>query len=316
MELRQLRYFIAVAEELHFTRAAARLRMAQPPLSRQIQKLEAETGIHLFRREHGKVSLTDAGRVFLEEAKTVVAQAAYAVDSARRAQEGKTGLLRIGIAYGLGDKVNRVLARHSKTFPGVEIECKDIASTPQNEALRLRAIDVGFMRPPIDSVHLVSQRLFQEKFLVVLPKSSPFAKRKMIRLEMLANEPLLVIERNISSGTYDKTLELYRKANVHPKIIQTHTLPYQEAGAILVASGKGVYVAIGTNPCHPRFADRVTAIPIDEPDATFDVHIAWRRGDVSPSVLDFLDTVREVFKVGPARSSAPNRLRRGKDVFF
>jgi DNA-binding transcriptional LysR family regulator len=307
MELRQLRYFIAVAEDLNFTRAAARLHMAQPPLSRQIQKLEAEIGIHLFRREHGKVSLTDAGRVLLEEANGVLAQAAHAVDSARRAQDGKTGLIRVGIAWGLGDKVSRVLGRLSKRFPEVEIECRDIASTPQNEALRLRSIDVGFMRPPIDSMHLVSERLFDEKFLIVLQKSSPLAKCKTLRLKQLANEPLLLIDRNLSSGTFDKILELYRKANVRPKVIQTRSLPYEEAGAILVASGKGIYVAIGTNPCHPRFADRVTVVPLAGPDARFDVHMAWRRNESSTSVLGFLDTARDVFKT--AYSHSPNRDR-------
>ena len=311
MELRQLRYFVAVAEELNFTRAAARLQMAQPPLSRQIQKLEAEIGIQLFRRDRGKVSLTDAGHVLLEEASGVLAQAAHAIDSARRAHDGKTGLIRIGIAWGLGDKVSRVLGRHSRQFPNVEIECKDVASTPQNEALRLRTIDVGFMRPPIDSEHLVSERLFDEKFLVVLSISNPLAKRKTLRLKQLANEPLLLIERNVSSGTFDKTLELYRKADVHPKIIQTRSLPYEEAGAILVASGKGIYIAIGTNPCHPRFADGVTVVPLAEPDAKFDVHMAWRRDESSISVLGFLDTVREVFKPGNSNGSVRKRLKRG-----
>lgn len=312
MELRHLRYFIAVAEELNFTRAAKRLYIAQPPLSRQIQQLEEETGIRLFERNRGKVFLTDAGRVFLGEAKEVIAQAAHALDSARRAQEGKTGIIRVGIAWGLGDKVSLVLSEFAKHFPEVEIDCMDLSSGQQNDALRLRHIDIGFLRPHIDPLHLHSEELFEESMLVVLRKDNRLAKYKTLRVKQLAGEPLLMIERSVSSGTYDKTLELYRSAGITPRIIPTKTLPYEETGAILVASGKGIYIAVGTNPCHPSFIDRVMAVPLNDADAKIPVHIAWRQGEQPPSVLAFLESVRSIFNLGRSNGASSKRKARAK----
>ncbi len=167
VELRHLRYFIAVAEALNFTKAAQRLHIAQPPLSRQIRQLEEEIGVQLLIRDRRRVELTDSGRVLLKEARILVAQTAHAVDAARCTKRGATGIVRIGMGLGLGEQVNRVLMEHARRFPAVEIQCEEIVSTHQNEALREHRIDVGFLRPPVDSVHLVSEAICEERFLVL-----------------------------------------------------------------------------------------------------------------------------------------------------
>jgi len=300
MELRQLRYFIAVAEELNFTKAARRLQIAQPPLSRQIQSLETEIGVRLFERNSSRVLLTDAGLRFLHEARTVLQHASRAVEIARQAKDGEIGTVRIGFGKGLGDIVSRVINRYLRLFPGVEIDVKDIASGFQTKALLAREIDVGFLRPPIESLGLSAKQLFEERISVVLRRSSPLAKHRRLRLKYLEHEPLLLIHRDISPGAYDKTIELYRQCGLAPKIVPTQTTPYDEAGAILVESGKGIYLAVGNSPCHPSFADRLIALPLMEPTAKVGVHIVWRSNDQAQSVLSFVDFTRQMFEKVPA----------------
>ena len=294
MELRQLRYFVAVAEQLNFTKAARLLQIAQPPLSRQVRVLEKELGVQLFERNSSKVFLTHAGRLFLKEAQGLLQQATQAVEVARQANIGNVGTIRLGIGKGLGDAVSRVINGHLRSFPGVEIDVTDIPSGFQSEALISRRMDVGFLRLPIDELHIASERIFDEKLSVVLRRSSPLAKHTRLSLKQIAREPLLVIARKISPGVYDKTLDLYHNAGVSPQTIQTETTSYDEAGAILVDSGKGVYIAVGKNPCHPSFANRLIAIQLSDPFASVEVHIAWRKNEGSRTTLNFVEFARDI----------------------
>jgi len=308
MEFRHLQSFIAVAEELSFTRAALRLHIAQSPLSRRIRQLEEELGLRLFVRDRRTVTLTDAGRLLLDQARILTAQSLHFFDTARRASKGEAGIIRIGIALGTGEKINLALVEHARRFPAVEIQCKDIVSTRQNEALREFQIDVGFLRPPIDHANLRSETVFQEKFVALIPAASPLARQRRIKLRQLASEPLLVHPRDVSIGVYDKILQLYREAGVTPKsIIHTSAFPYHEAGAILVASGRGIVVGVGAMLARPALGGKVIGIPLDQPRAFIDVHVAWRKTESSPAVLAFLDTVRTVFR-HPARSDSALRV--------
>ena len=135
---------------------------------------------------------------------------------------------------------------------------------------------------------------------MVLRRSSPLAKRHRLRLKDLADQSVLLIDRAISPGAYDKTLELYRQSGLELKIVPTHTMPYDEAGAILVDSGKGIYLAVGKNPCHPSFADRLVAIPLMERSATMEVRIVWRTEEQEKSVLDFVNFACKIFESIPA----------------
>ena len=296
MELRHLRYFVAVAETLNFSKAAARLHIAQPPLSRQIKQLEEELGTALLLRDRRSVVLTDAGRIFLQEARGILNQAAHAMEAVQRAAKGELGKLRVGIGSGLGQAVNRALFEHVKSHPGVEVECQDILSSLQNAALMEREIDVGFMRPPIDAESLASQKLFEEPFCVYLRKSHPLARRRKLKLADVKDDALLLYDRNVSRGVYDKTLDLYREAGLTPRIVRTQTAPYDEAGAVLVASGKGIYLGVGAVRAKPGTSSEVVMVPLDEPNAKVYAHVVWRKGETSGVVLAFLETVKRVFR--------------------
>ncbi len=296
VELRHVRYFVAVAEYLNFSKAAQQLHIAQPPLSRQIRQLEDELGVALFVRNKRRVELTKAGHVFLDEARKLVVQAGHATEAARHAQKGESGVVRIGIASGLGGVVSRVVAEHCRRLPAINIECKDIFSTPQNEALRKRDIDVGFLRPPVDQANLNCEFLFEEPFVVILPKTHRLAKRKSLRLKDIADETSIIFDRNFSSGLYDKILGLYRKQGLTPHLTVTHVEAHEEAGAIMVASGKAIFIGAGAIVNRSVSGIELAAAQLHEPEARIEVYAAWRKDEESPAVFAFLDSVRRVFR--------------------
>ncbi len=283
MELRHFYSFVAVAEELNFTKAAKRLQIAQPPVTRHIRDLEAELGVQLFERNSSRVFLTDAGRSFLNEARVVLQHVSQAMEAARQTGSGWAGTVRLGIARGLGDAVSRIMNDYLRLAPRVEIDVRDIPSGFQCDALVDRKIDVGFMRPPINSAQLVSAALFQEQFSVVLRKDSPLAKRKRLEVRDLANQTLLLIDRKMSPGVYDRTLALFRERGVEPKTVSTAALYGDEAGSILVAT-------------HPAFTDRLITLPLNDPAAVTDVHVVWRRDEQSRTTVDFVRFTRNGFQ--------------------
>jgi len=297
VELRHVRYFLAVAEYRNFRRAAEQLHIAQPPLSRQIRQLEEDLGVTLFARSKRRVELTKAGQAFLEEARKLIVQAGHAAQAARHAQKGESGVVRVGVASGLGAAVSKVVFQHREHWPTVEVECKDIFSTQQNEALKNGEIDVGFLRPPVDQLHLDCCRLFEEEFVVVLPKTHRLAKRRNLKLQDVADEPLIIFDRNFSTGLYDKILGLYNRQGLTPHLTLTHVEAHEEAGAIMIASGKGIFVGAGATVNRSVAGLELATIRLNEPEAKIDVCAAWRKGEDSAVTLSFLESVRRVFKL-------------------
>lgn len=295
MKLEHFYSFVAVAEELSFTKAARRLEIAQPPVSRHIRDLESELGVKLFERTSSRVLLTDAGRGFLNEVRVVLQHVSQAIEAARQAQSGGAGTVRLGIGKGLGDVVGKIVNHYLRVSPRVEIDVRDIASGFQVEAFLDRKIDVGFMRGPIETPQLASAPLFQEQFSVVLRKSSPLARNRSLRLPQLRGETLLMIDRRISPGVYDRTLSLFRDHGIEPRLVSTATMPYEDSGAVLVDSGKGIYVAVGNNPIHPSFVDRLISVPLADPSATSDVFVVWRKDEQARLILDFVQFTRDTF---------------------
>ena len=297
MELRHVRYFIAVAEHLNFSKAAQYLHMAQPPLSRQIRQLEEDLGVVLLVRNKRRVELTRAGHAFLEQARRLILQAGHATQAARHAQKREFGNVRLGIASGLGGLVGKVVFAHGRRRPTIDVECKDVFSTLQNDALQKGEIDVGFMRPPVDRLNLDCEMLLEEEFVVVLPKTHRLAKRKFIRLKDIADEPLMIFHRNFSTGLYDKILGLYSRQGFTPHLTSAHVEAHEEAGAIMIASGKAIFVGAGATVNRSVAGIELASVPLNEPEAKIEVYAAWRKGEESPAVLDFLESVRRVFKL-------------------
>jgi DNA-binding transcriptional LysR family regulator len=304
VELRHVRYFIAVAEYLNFRRAAEQLHIAQPPLSRQIRQLEEDLGVALLVRNKRRVELTKAGHAFLEQARKLIVQAGHATEAARHAQKGESGVVRIGIASGLGGIVSKVVFEHRKRWPAIEAECKDIFSSHQNESLRKGIIDVGFLRPPVDRVNLDCELLFEEEFVAVLPKTHHLAKRRFLKLKDIAEEPLIIFDRNFSTGLYDKILGLYSRQGFTPHLTVSHVEAHEEAGAVMVASGKAIFIGAGAIVNRSVSGLELASVRLNEPEAKIEVYIAWRKSEESSAVLDFLDSVRRVFRLNSHKEIA------------
>lgn len=314
MELHHFRYFVAVAEDLNFTKAAKRLGMAQPPLSRQIRALESEIGVQLFERGSGRVFLTEAGRRFLNAARNVLEEAAAAVAIARQGMDGALGTVRVGFGKGLGDLLGAVINHHLRVYPNVEVDVRDIFSGFQPEALRNRKVDVAFSHGHSSSLDLSLEKLFREGLTVVVPRSSRLARHSQLTMQNLARQNVLLIDRPLSPIVHDKILELCRNAKIKPNLIHTEATCYDEAGALMIASGRGVAIAVGGSPAHPSFGDRLVARALREPSAWVDVCVAWRKEEAAPTVLNFLESARKLLKqtalVQDFRTF-PRRLRRG-----
>ena len=292
MDLRHVRAFIAVAEELSFTRAAQRLHLSQPPLSKLIRSLEQELGVVLFERTSRSVRLTPAGRVLLHDGKLLKSQAANVMENTKQAANPLAQCVRIGFATGLGDALQSALTWHLTIQPEADVHFKSILSSAQNAALRDGEIDIGLMRPPFDTNTLNGEELYRERLMALVAKRHPLATCRSVSLKELAGETILLHKRSVSAGVYDKVLELLRETAIKPKLIQTRTGPYEEAGTLLVASGKGIYIAGGTAIAHPGASREVRAIKLSDRNATIGIFMAWRKDEQAPHVHAFLDSLR------------------------
>jgi DNA-binding transcriptional LysR family regulator len=239
VELRHLRYFVAVAEERHFGRAARRLHIAQPPLSQQIRVLERDLGVSLLHRTSRRVLLTDAGRAFLVEARSTLAQAARATEVASRAAGGDIGHVVIGhMASAELNVFPKLLPVFRKRCPAVELTFHVLGVGDQFEMLRSGEIHVGFVRLPASERTLSVRSLVREPLMIALPARHPLARRRSISLRALRGERLLQFPRSHAPGYYDLLVAICRQAGLEPMIVQEtrhlHTV------LSLIATGHGV----------------------------------------------------------------------------
>ena len=225
MDLRQFRYFVAVAEELHFSRAAERLHIGQPPLSLQIQAIERELGVTLFNRDRRNVELTQAGQLFLIEARAALVQAARAVETAKRAARGELGTLRF--SFTTSAPLTRVFTRTVRAFrralPDVHLELRIQISQQILDALLLGHIDVGLIRPaashPIPA-GIAAVPVVQDRLLLVLPADHALTRRKgPIPLSALEGERFVLRQRGTGAGYYEQVLQLCARAGFSPNVV-------------------------------------------------------------------------------------------------
>lgn len=293
MDVRHLRAFVAVAEESSFTRAARRLHLSQPPLSRHIRQLEDELGVTLFLRRRDGVELTSEGRVLLEKARLATAAITDLRDAAESTKHPHARALRLGIGWGLWNAVDRIRGHHTKRFPDVRISAVDLCD--ERNPVQEREIDVAVLRPPIDDAQYESELLFEERFIAIVSQAHPLASRKSATLADLASEPLLMYDRCVGPGVYDKTLALYKAAGLQPRIVQGQPPPYTQGAMMLVATRQGFYLGISSPFTQTHSASGVAVVPLAEPDARLEVRIAWRRNESCRGVLEFLRSAREAF---------------------
>ncbi len=243
MELRQLRYFVAVAEELHFRRAAARLHVSQPPLSQQIRGLEQEIGCQLLRRTRRQVELTPAGAAFLHDARTLLGQLDGAVTTARRIDSGQSGRVRINfVGSALLSIVPGAVQRFRAARPDVEIELHERPTADQLKAISAGTTDIGLVRPPIEqSDDLRDELVIREHTVAAVPDDHPLAAMRRVPLRRLAAEPLILFPREQAPGYHDLLISTLAATGVHPRVVQYAPEMLTIIG--LVAAGLGVTLA-------------------------------------------------------------------------
>jgi len=292
MELRHCRYFVAVAEELHFGRAARRLGMSQPPLSQQIRRLEEELGVELFRRTKRSVRLTPAGDVFLESARKLLRGAEDAIDVARRAARGEVGTLHVGYAPSVElDILPKVLLAFSKRFPDVELRLTPLATREQLEALRQRQIDVGLVLLPAEGDGLQVARLRREPLVLVASTLHPLARLRSVPLGALQGVPTVQLARSCEPAYHDHLQALARQGKISLRVAAESAHLYDALS--LVAAGVGVSLL---PDCVRRLRrSGITTRPLLPPGTGIDIGIAHRRNELSQVPLAFVDIVRRAY---------------------
>jgi DNA-binding transcriptional LysR family regulator len=240
VELRQLRYFVAVAEELHFRRAAARLHISQPPLSQQIAALETELGVILLARTRRRVALTPAGAAFLREARAILAGVDAAATTARAIDSGQEGVLRVSfVGSALLSIVPGIVQRFRAARPLVQIALRERPTSAQLEAVRTGIADIGLVRPPVEpDPELVTELVLRERTVAALPAGHPLAALRRVPLRRLAAEPLVLFPREQAPGYHDLLTGRLAATGTVPRVVQDAPETITIIG--LVAAGIGV----------------------------------------------------------------------------
>ncbi|MGE9552057.1 LysR family transcriptional regulator [Erwinia amylovora] len=275
IELRHLRYFIAVAEELHFGRAAQRLNISQPPLSQQIQILELQIGARLFARTNRSVKLTAAGVQFLTDARQIMQSVSTAADKAARLHRGEEGELRVGFTSSAPfiTAVSDALFTFRQRYPGVYIRMQEINTRQQIEPLNEGRLDLGVMRNTPLPETLDHQLMLREPLFAVVHHAHRLAQRETISVTDLDGEPFVFFDPQVGTALYSETLSLLQRYDISPAIAQE----VGEAMTILglVATGLGVSIL----PASFRRArlEEVSWIPLQEEDAWSEVWLVWSK---------------------------------------
>ena len=303
MDLKQLRYFLAVAEELNVSRAAGRLHISQPPLTRQIHALEAELGTRLFVRTSRGVELTNAGKVLLEEAPHVLQLASRASDNARRAGGGLTGYLDVAtFGSAVLHVIPTLLAAFRRERPDVIIRLYDMTKIEQIDALRDRRISLGFNRLVPEEPDLVVETVLRERLLVALPAKHRLVQKRSITLADLASEPMVLYPNLPISGLAQEVVAAFRAAAVPLNIAQE--VQDVVTCIALVASGFGLTITAESS-LNLRLPG-VEYRPLRSPFLR-DIELAclYRKGDDSPVLQSFIAVIRRTaaLQLRPTRES-------------
>lgn len=292
MELRHLRYFVAVAEELHFGKAAKRLCITQQPLSRQIKDLEEELGVELFYRTKRTVRLTEVGEIFLVETKKILQQADRAVELVKQASQGKIGRITVGFT---GSALNIVLpttvCQFKQLYPQVDLTLKRMQTPEQVEALNNGQIDLGLLHPPINNDGLILETIYQEQLVVALPDNHPLANvSKTVSLQQLANESFILFPRHVGSVLYDRIINLCQQTGFSPNVVQ-EAIPQQTILG-LVAAGIGISL-IHSSVRTLGIINGVVFRDLIESTPILETAVAWNCHATNPVLPSFVKIVRQ-----------------------
>jgi len=292
MELRHLRYFVAVAEELNFTRAAERLRVSQPPLSRQIKELELYVGARLLNRSKRSVQLTPAGQLFYDQAKQILDQTGQLVDRTRRAEEGELGHLSIGFVPSLGlSLLPRVVRRFREAFPGVSLTLLEKSEIEQSIELERGAIDIGLARPDPMNVSTACEVLVSEPLLIAIPDGHERAVDEPLSLLKFKDEPFIDFPRNRAPFLVDAALRMCLSAGFIPIKSQTANSLYTCLG--LVGAGVG-WSILPASAMEVKIDHVLFRRPIQS--AQVDTSMLWRKDKETLLLTHFMEICRDIAK--------------------
>ncbi|MEW6637481.1 MAG: LysR family transcriptional regulator [Actinomycetota bacterium] len=299
MELSDIRYFVAVAEELHFGRAARSLYITQPSLSKRVAKLEEELGVRLFHRSRREVRLTEAGDAFLKGARLVLEEAQRAMEEARKAARGELGSLEVGFfspaIYGI---LPEILKSHHERFPAVRVTLHEWTSAVQLERLREGKIEIGFMRAPVEEDGFLTEHVFVEPVVAALPEDHPQARREVVPPEELADEPFIMVPRHKEPNSFDRYVGICQRAGFSPRIVQEVFEIHAIVG--LVATGMGVAFV----PASIRVLQRPGVVyrALRDQEAKIGTAVVRRNAEPPPVLRTFISTLREVVAESSRRS--------------
>jgi len=291
LELTHLRYFVVLAEELHFGRAALRLHISQPPLTQQIQRLEARLGHALLRRTSRRVELTDVGRTFAETARAVLQEARHALDATRKVGRGESGHLTLATPPSLMlDALPRVIRRFRDRFPAVALRLREMSTSRIYDALESSGADVGIVRGPQSPASLPRLASWAEALVAFLPRGHAKATARRFALRQLAGEPFVFFPRDLGPGFYEELLGQCRNAGFEPRIVQEAT---QWSSVIsLVSAGVGVSIGPASVAKLLTGAVEVRALP----RTSTEVHLLGARAREHPAVRHFTAIARAAYR--------------------
>lgn len=286
MELRHLRYFITVAEELHFGKAAARLNMSQPPLSQQIRQLEGELGFPLLYRNKHTVELTEAGKVFLDEARIALAQIDQARLVAQKADQGLIGRISIGFVGSTTYILAPLLQRFLLHSPHINMTLHQMKTTNQIQALHDRSIHLGVVRTHIQSPHLVSEAIDSETFAVIVPLGHPLAHKEVLRMKELEHERFILSSKG--STYHDAVIHLCYQAEFSPNI----ALELPEISTILAFVSQGMGISIVPSSFRHQQHMGIVYREIEDAGIALKTYFVWHKEEKSKVLEQFLNIGR------------------------
>ena len=292
VELRHLRYFIAVAEELNFSRAAERLHMAQPPLSAAIRQLERDLGVDLFTRTTREVKLTDAGRAFLAGARRTLADAERAAEDAKRAAAGELGHLRIAYSWSTRFETLPALGRAFRaSHPGVDLLAQEMWNARMPPAFGNGSIDIAVSLCPEIAAELELAPIRKERLVALLPEAHPHARDEAIPLSALADEEFIVFPRDIAPRLHDAFMAIYRRAGFEPRVRNESFHTGWDLGVLAEIPA----VATAPQTVAGGLPEGIVAVAVSEPTDALETCLVWRGDDSSPAVAAFVAAARSAF---------------------
>ncbi|ARK32438.1 acetoin biosynthesis transcriptional regulator AlsR [Halalkalibacter krulwichiae] len=291
MELRHLKYFVTVAEELHFGRAAIRLNMAQPPLSLQIRQLEEEIGVQLFHRTKRKVELTKEGQYFLEKTYRLLADLDENIETIQKMKRGEVGEIVIGfIATAAYDLVPTIIKLYLNEYPGIKVTLKQITSAEQIIALQNGSIDVGVLSEPAESDQISFQIIREEEMVIALPKEHPLVRQTdAIQLSDLASEPFIITSRQANQGHFDSVINCCFQAGFSPNIIQETA----EMSTVISLVAAGIGIALVPSSMKMLLQNEVVYRNVENNKFQSVTALAWKQDSPSEIVHTFIELVKE-----------------------